>query len=141
MTGKKAGRLDFERITLSITGMRASTREYELLKTKDGLLATMYDGSWNFNDKVRREDCQLGQGIGTDRNYREVSETLFRLEVEKWDGFCESDPNVLDGETFTLEIILSDGRKIRATGSNAYPKNYRELLDCLDEAVNGPKEY
>lgn len=133
--------LDFERITLSITGMRASTREYELLKTDTGLLATMYDGPWLYNDEIKREDCQLSQGIGTDRDYRKVAETLSRLGVEKWNGYSGSDPNVLDGESFSLEIILSDGRTINAHGCNAYPKHYKEFFDCLDEAVNGPMEY
>ena len=141
MLQRKEGQLDFERITLSITGMRAYTREYELLRTKDGLLATMYDGSWNYNDTIKRKDCQVGQGIGTGRNYRNVAETLHRLGVEKWDGFCESDPNALDGESFSLEVVLVDKKMITAHGCNAYPKNYREFLECLDEAVNGPKEY
>lgn len=133
--------ISFERITLSITGMRASTREYELLKTETGMLATMYDGPWLYIDDIKREDCQLSQGIGTERDYRKVTEMLSRLGVERWDGFCDSNPNVLDGESFTLEIILTDGNTISASGSNAYPKNYREFFDCLDEAVNGPKEY
>ena len=137
----KTERLDFERITLSITGMRASTREYELLRTDDGLLATLYDGSWNFNDTVKRKDCQVGQGIGTGRSYRNVAETLHRLGVEKWDGFCKSDPNALDGESFSLEIVLTDKKKITAHGCNAYPNGYHEFLECLDEAVYGPKEY
>lgn len=141
MLHRKEGQLDFERITLSIIGTMASTREYELLKTKDGLLATMYDGFWNYNDTVKRKDCQVGQGIGTGRTYREVAQTIHRLGVEKWDGFCKSDPNALDGESFSLEIVLADKKKITAHGCNAYPKNYREFLDCLDEAVYGPKEY
>ena len=141
MLNTKTERLDFERITLSITGTMASTREYELLKTKYGLLATLYDGSWNYNKKVKRKVCQVGQGIGTSSNYRNVAETLHRLGVEKWDGFCKSDPNVLDGESFSLEIVLADRKKITAHGCNAYPQNYHEFLDCLDEAVYGPKEY
>lgn len=134
-------RLDFERITLSITGTMASTREYELQRKDDGLLATMYDGPWNYNDDIKREDCQLSQGIGIERDYRIVAETLFRLGVEKWNGFCESDPHALDGESFSLEIVLANGNKITAHGCNAYPNGYRDFLNCLDEAVNGPLEY
>ncbi len=133
--------LDFERITLSITGMRTSTREYELLKTDTGLQATMYDGPWLYNDDIKREDCQLSQGIGTDRDYRKVAEILSGLGIEKWNGFSGSDPNILDGESFSLTIILSDGRTVEARGCNSYPKNYKEFFECLDEAVNGPKEY
>ena len=141
MVDTKNEQLDFERITLTITGTMAWTTEYELLKTKDGLLATKYDGSWKYNKREKRKDCQVGQGIGTSSTYRNVARTLYRLGVESWDGFSKSDPNALDGQSFSLEIVLPGGRTIWAHGCNAYPKNYREFFDCIDEAVYGPKEY
>jgi hypothetical protein len=39
------------------------------------------------------------------------------------------------------EMILTDGKKIEAHGTNAFPKNYRQFKERLDEAVFGPKEY
>jgi hypothetical protein len=62
--------------------------------------------------------------------------------VEKWNGFSMSDPYVCDGDGFSLQIGYSDGGKINAGGTNAYPENYgnfingmREILDPLRDEL------
>lgn len=141
MFGGKEGRLDFERITFTESAARGTTREYEILKIPDEMMSTMYDGNWKYNDDIRREDCQMGQGIAYDREYYTLAEELYRLGVPSWNGFDKYDKRALDGWSFDLEIVLPDGKQIKAHGTNAFPKNYREFKECLDEAVNGPKEY
>lgn len=50
--------------------------------------------------------------------------------VEAWDGFHENDPNVLDGEGFTLSITFADGSTVYASGENAFPANYRLFVNA-----------
>ena len=47
----------FEILTLSETGMRGNTEEWEIQKTEEGAVYTRYSGTWRFNDDVEREDC------------------------------------------------------------------------------------
>ena len=137
----KTGRMDFKRVTLSITGTMASTREYELLKTKKGVEGALYDGSWNYNKLVTRRSCRVCHSEWGSSRYDELAAAFYKLGVPKWDGLSLSDPHVLDGESFSLDIELADGGNIHAHGCNAYPKNYWEFMELIDEAVNGPKEY
>ena len=52
------------------------------------------------------------------------SDLLDELRLADWDGFSESDPDALDGESFSLDIEFSDGGAIAACGSNRFPADY-----------------
>ena len=73
----------------------------------------------------------------------EAAEALASLlavqQVEKWDGFHESDPDVLDGEMFSLEVKYADGTSVYASGSNAFPEGYHALTDALYDIFRGEK--
>ena len=133
--------MEFKRITLSETGSAAWTRETEVLKTLTGMEASLYEGGWRFNKTESRRSCRTGHGSWGKSEYRSFAEKLDKLGVRSWDGFSKSDPDVLDGSSFSLEIVLADGKTMHAHGCNAYPKNYREFEKMLNEAVFGPKEY
>lgn len=135
------GRLDFTKILFRESAARGSVREYEVTWDQHELVATMYDGNWLYNDNVKREDCQLSQGIGYNREYNSLAEDLYKLGVHTWDGFNKYNKHALDGWSFRLEIVLPGGRKLTAHGENKFPRNYREFKERIDEAVNGPKEY
>ena len=59
--------------------------------------------------------------------------------LEAWDGFNESQRYVLDGETFWLEVRLTDGTFIQARGDNVYPENYGSAMHLFDGALNDAK--
>ena len=65
-------------------------------------------------------------------------DVIDKYDVEKWDGFSESKRHVLDGESFWLEVGLTDGTSIRAVGENVFPENYgaaiSEMQEILDNA-------
>jgi len=50
-----------------------------------------------------------------------------------WNGFDKVDRTALDGTDFELTIGYEDGRKVCATGSNAFPKGYREAREAILE--------
>ena len=141
MLGKKTGRLDFKKLILTESAARGTTKEYEIKKSPEEMLATLYEGNWKYNDDVKREDCQVGQGIWGIREYDSMTEELHRLGIRSWNGFDKYDKRALDGWSFSLEIILSDDAVIKAHGTNSFPKHYSEFKECLNEAVFGPKEY
>ncbi|SCW43356.1 hypothetical protein SAMN02910456_01098 [Ruminococcaceae bacterium YRB3002] len=69
-----------------------------------------------------------------------LEEICSRFDVRRWNGFNRSDPNVLDGDGFSLDIEYSDGKKISAHGSNSFPAHYREFKKALDEAVKNDRD-
>ena len=49
-------------------------------------------------------------------------------DIASWDGFSESRKYVLDGESFWLEIGLTDGTSVLARGDNAFPAHYFDAI-------------
>ena len=133
---------EFTRITLTITGTAAWSQEYEILRTKDGGVdASYYEGGWKFNKSEKRSNCRTGHGSWGQSYYNGMVKKLTDLDVISWAGYNGSNPDVLDGSSFSFEAVLTNGKTVYAHGTNAYPKNYRAVRECLDEAVYGPKEY
>lgn len=67
----------------------------------------------------------------------EVSKTLEKIlkeyHVEKWDGFEKRDKNVLDGDSFSLSVRMENDNDISASGYMMWPKNYRDVVNKVDE--------
>lgn len=59
---------------------------------------------------------------------------LVECNVNKWDGFDAADKNVLDGKMFTFNLKVDDVT-IYASGSNAFPKYYKEFNDKLNQII------
>ena len=58
-----------------------------------------------------------------------------------WDGFRGEHPKgVLDGTMFRMEATVNGGRRIRADGSQNFPKGYRELDAGIDEILKDKAE-
>lgn len=58
-------------------------------------------------------------------------EGLCRLHLSQWHRRYD-DPCVMDGTQWALTIAFSNGfRTIHITGSNAYPYNFRDLMELL----------
>ena len=77
-----------------------------------------------------------GDGIPDEEKFtKEISkdkvlefEKIFtELNISKWDGFRESDPNVMDGNDFSVTIRMDDKKSISASGYEIYPDNYSDF--------------
>ena len=55
-------------------------------------------------------------------------EVIEEYNVSSWDGFDETNENVLDGEGFSLEIGFTDGTSVKALGDNAFPDQYADAM-------------
>lgn len=62
----------------------------------------------------------------------ELENILNKYNVGSWDDFRKSDPNVLDGNSFSLSIVTKDKKVISASGYMMYPKNYREVKSEIE---------
>ena len=65
----------------------------------------------------------------------QLNDLYLKHKVYQWDGYSRYNPNVLDGDGFTLSISFADGKSMSAHGSNAYPDGYRDFENELDELI------
>lgn len=73
-----------------------------------------------------------------------VAEALEKIVSDyglaSWDGFRGSDPDVLDGEGFRLEIAFSDGKTVYASGENCFPAGYRDAVKEVESLLGSAGE-
>ena len=122
----------FTTVSLSITGMRSHT-EYEAVCDGASVELSEYCGficSEKSRRLIARTVCD--------------SEAFVRLlnecGVPGWDGFQGKHPRfVKDGEMFSFEAVVDEGRRIRASGSENFPKGFHELRRGLAELLKDGK--
>jgi len=61
-----------------------------------------------------------------------INELYCNMYLHEWKNDY-TDPDVLDGEQWSLEIRFTNGRKKQYTGSNAYPPYWKELCKIFKE--------
>ena len=54
-----------------------------------------------------------------------------KYDLVSWDGFHESNSDVLDGSAFSLSMTLADGRTVEAQGNNAFPTGYGSVSETI----------
>ena len=118
----------FETVYLKISGMRYM-QEYEIVNTEEGPEMLFYENGYQEEDRVPQFR------IRCDRE--EILRLLNACNVLRWDGFFGKHPrNVSDGEMFLFTAVVNDGEKIRAEGSENFPKHYSELRNGLREIID-----
>ena len=112
--------------------MMNSDKRYILEKVKD---------SYKITVKKVNEPPESAITKKVTKNFaNDLESILKKYNVEKWDGFNKSDPNVLDGSSFSITINMMDGNHISAHGYMMYPKDYgkvvKEIKELFEEANN-----
>lgn len=101
-------------------------------------------GYYNYNIIVDNEKIILSArgGNGVELNIDkeiEISNLTLLAQIinEKgicnWNGFEEKNDQVLDGNSFKLEVVYSDGKTLKANGYMKYPENYNIGHEALVE--------
>ncbi|MBQ7542126.1 MAG: hypothetical protein IJT44_07545 [Clostridia bacterium] len=117
--------VSFEIVTLHTSGMRY-TGETEIVM-KDGKAEVSQYGIRYSQNKDRRV---LEKRAVCDEP--KVLKLLNDCKLLSWDGFNGPHPkHVLDGTMFTLNAIVNGNQKIHASGSQSFPKHYRDFTDGL----------
>lgn len=110
-----------EEFSLTVTGTCQKLR-YELHRRQDGqgshMTARLAAG---YEDEGGREAVPDAAWL------QDFARLLAEHDAAAWDGFAETDDNVLDGEGFSLSIRFLDGRKVQASGSNRFPAGWQDV--------------
>lgn len=115
----------FDMITLRMSGMRFVT-EHEIVMRDGKAEVSLYGIRYgqNKDERILEERTVCDQSI--------VLELLNDCGLLSWDGFHGSHPKcVKDGIMFTLKATVNDGKTIYATGSENFPKHFRDFTDGL----------
>lgn len=64
-----------------------------------------------------------------------LNKILNNYNVYRWNGFRKYDKNVLDGNSFNLDVKFDNGT-IEADGYMKWPKNYKMFKNDIDELFN-----
>ena len=94
--------------------------DYEIRLNENGSYEAFYKA-----DGVAPED-RLSKIIDKEI-VSEFENILTKYKIYKWNGFHESDLDVLDGDSFYLHYMRKDKESISASGYMKYPKGYRDF--------------
>lgn len=123
---KQSDRIEnFEVVTLRVSTMR-NVSEYEIVM-KDGKAEV---SCYSIRFTQSKDERVLEKRVSVDE--AEALKLLNDCGVLSWDGFHGSHPRgVTDGTMFNLHATVNGGKKIYATGSQNFPRHYRDLTDGL----------
>ena len=110
----------------------ADSYSYHVEKTDDGITFT-YEGmeDWQYGEMT----AEVGEDI-LDR-----LEELYRsCNIVRWDGFNMDNPDMLDGDGFSLGLVFADDTLLTAHGSNAYPSGYQDFVSKMREILEPIKD-
>lgn len=120
----------FSAIRLKISGMRI-TEVYEILCRGGETEISQY---WlRFESHEEKYILQKRAIVPSG----DMLALLNQCRILKWDGFSgKNPPHVLDGTMFGFTATVNDNRRICASGSNNFPKHYRDFTDALHRMLN-----
>ena len=124
----------FTRITLSDSGMRGACK-YEIICGGDEAQLSQYSVYY----KNGRDECELE--LSARCKSAAITDLLNRCSVMSWDGFCGANPRgVRDGWQFTFTAEVNGGRRLYATGSNNFPKHFRDFTNALNDMIRDQED-
>ena len=120
----------FSEIRLKISGMRI-TEVYEILCRGEETEISQY---WlRYENHEEKYDLQKRAIVPSG----DMLALLNQCKILKWNGFSgKNPPHVLDGTMFGFTATVNENRNICASGSNNFPKHYRDFIDALHRMLN-----
>ena len=103
------------------------------------------EGAWNEYSITIKNGKYNIKGVGYSESTLNINKDIKSSDMDKlnsiikenniasWDGFDESDNNVLDGYGFKLVVKYKNGNTIEAKGYMKYPDNYKKGHNALEE--------
>ena len=95
---------------------------------KDGKVTFTYDSMQHEEFGEMKLECD-----------KEILDKLYGvykdIRIAEWDGYDKHNPNVLDGDGFSLKIVFNDGADLSAHGSNACPARYGDFKSAIYEVL------
>ena len=129
MLFKKEKVRSYDEICYRLSGMRGS-REYEIIANDRAAEISEYAISY-----VGEETRILERRVLCDNEM--MIEILNVCDIMSWNGFSGKHPiGVKDGEMLTFKALVNDGRIIAASGSENFPKHFREFHREICQILN-----
>ena len=120
----------FETVTLHTSGMRFVSETEIVMKDGQAEVSEYgirYQDGQTVRVLERRAVCGEAEALALLNGCRLLS----------WDGFFGPHPKgVLDGTMFNLTATVNGGRRIYASGSQNFPRRYRDFTDGLRKILN-----
>lgn len=119
----------FSKINLRISRMRL-TEVYEIINKGESAELTLFFVNYSSGEKAlvpqKSAEVELSEFVGL----------LNDWNILGWNGFFGPNPrHVRDGYMFLLEAEIN-GEKVRAEGSNNFPKHYHEFVNYCRNILN-----
>ena len=115
----------FEIVKLHTIGMRY-INDYEIVMKESEAEVSKYGNRYSGPEDIRIPEIQVTC------SEKEVLKLLNDCKLLSWDGFYGKHPKgVRDGTMFRLEAVVNGSRKIHASGSQNFPRHYRDFTDGL----------
>ena len=125
---KKKDVAAFEKLTFSISAMRYH-HEYVIARDGENATVEFYNGYFRRDEEGEPEKT-------LSRSAAEIVKLLKDCGVDRWDGFSGKNPRgMLDGIMFNFRAELAGGDSIYASGSNNFPRGYRDFRDALEAMI------
>lgn len=123
---KKVSITNIKLLEFSYTnGTMINSNVYYKLECNDDCGATISPYGTAMEDA---KEFKVDKGVVLD-----IENVLNKYDVAIWNGFNKTDKYVLDGDSFSINIKMSDGKTIEASGYMMWPKNYRSVEEELDK--------
>ena len=117
--------ISFSEIKLRLSGMRL-TEVYEILCRGDEAQLSQYWLSYENHEDNYHLQKRAAVPAG------DVIDVLNQCGVIRWDGFSgKNPPGVRDGTMFEFTATVNGDRKLRADGSNNYPRHYHDFVGSI----------
>ena len=125
---------DFTKIELTMNGMRGS-EIYELICEGESANITLYELRYDRNGDRRIPLASAQTGTA------DIINLLNECKVIKWDKFCGANPRgVRDGWQFIFTAEVNGGRRLYASGSNNFPKHFRDFTNALNDMIRDQED-
>lgn len=134
---------------MNLDSIFAQEPKGELVKFKLGLNGTAYKSGYNYSARFKNDELYVSmyyytsQGIiekkravNSDKQFLKGLDTVIKEQkIYKWNGFRKSAAHVLDGDGFGFSATYNTGKEdpliLKASGSNAYPKDYQTVSQAV----------
>ena len=107
-------------------------RDLQRIFMQNGNDVSLFLTEWQTMTKEDKQEVELDK-----KTMNKIIDILNKYDVVNWDGFNETDNNVLDGNSFHMNLTIQDNKNISASGYMMYPDNYKYVKKELDEILGG----
>ncbi|MBO4868175.1 MAG: hypothetical protein J5585_00525 [Clostridia bacterium] len=64
-----------------------------------------------------------------------LNNIYLNLRIAEWNGYSKYNPEVCDGEGFSLSMGFNDGKSLSASGTNAFPPGYGAFCAAMERVL------